>query len=106
MASITCNDLIIKDNSILEIEYETIVPLYDCHFVNRVNKPCQHYVIHFNYDENEVNISGQGFGFMEYGEKDRMIIRTEKHSKVIRFTDWILPGDGTIFTILPKISGG
>lgn len=94
--------LTFKNKAMLELEYETFVPKNDLNFTSRVNKPCQHYCVHFNYNENEADVYWQGFGFMEQGKQSRLLTRKERNGITIRFKDWILPGDGSVFFIVPK----
>lgn len=101
---VNCDHLKFEDQATIEIEYETLVPIDDCFFTNRVNKSCLHYCIHFNFDPHKIRVAGRGFGFMEYGVKERMTIRKDMNGIVIRYINWILPGDGTCFTILRKES--
>ncbi len=96
------NNICFKENATLLVEYETRSLKEDCYFSTRLNKPCHHYCIHMNYDQNKVDMYAQGFGFMDHGNNDRKEMRTVLNGKVIRFTDWILPGDGTIFMFKEK----
>lgn len=92
-----------KNKATLEMEYDTFVPKEDNNFTSRVNKPCQHYCVHFNYNEEEATVNWEGFGFMEQGKRHRLLTRKERNGITIRFKDWILPGDGSVFMIVQKV---
>jgi hypothetical protein len=96
---VNCEDLIFTDDIMLEIEYTTKVPIDDKQYIHRVDKPCQHYCIHFDYDPNLIKIDYAHFCFMESRRFEKESIRTRPNGLVIRFNGWILPGDGTIFNI-------
>lgn len=88
----------------LETDIETVVGADDPTFIQRVNKPCQNYTIHFNYNPDQCRVMAEGFGFMDSNKfpNERIDYRVHGNSIVIRFNEWILPGNGVIFTILKK----
>jgi len=93
-----CNDTItINDRCIFEIIYNTITPLSDPHFLNRALKPCKQYRCVFLFKNDLYHLAGYGFGFMD---KNEFIKNPFSSGMEICFKDWILPGDGVIFTIL------
>lgn len=84
------------------LEYTTISAIEDDkYYSHRVSRPCKNYCIHFDYDPNLLVVHGEGFGFMDT-IKSRVEQRNHGDSQVIRFFNWILPGNGVNFTILPK----
>jgi hypothetical protein len=88
---------------VLEIEYTTIVPVDDYVYSIRTDKPCQHFCAHFLHDDNALDTIAQGFTFMAYGDnKKRIEKRNQKIDKMIRMSNWILPGEGAIFTVKKK----
>jgi hypothetical protein len=87
----------------LEIDILTKVGLDDLNFIPRVHKPCKNYTIHFNYDREKCSVTAENFGLMDFNKNaERMEYRINGNSIVIRFKNWILPGNGVIFTISKK----
>lgn len=99
---LNCDDLKFKEDVEINLTYNTFVPLTDRSFINRVEKPCQHYCIHFNYDKKQFKLFYSGFAFADLGNIYKKDVRTSRNSLMIRFKDWILPGDGTMFVLLDK----
>lgn len=98
------NDLLISgEKTILETEYVTLSPIEDTWFIHKINKACKDYCLHFNYNKEDFEVRGEGFGFMDASPNGRIIKKNFSTSIVIRFVDWILPGDGVIF-VVKKIS--
>jgi|GEM_PF-4872239 len=81
-----------------EIRFSTIVPETDNIQTSRVQYPTRNYTYTMNYDETQVRIRGEGFGFMD-SERNTAIINHYRNSTRLRFNDWILPGDGALFVI-------
>ncbi|OPX86833.1 MAG: hypothetical protein A4E53_02866 [Pelotomaculum sp. PtaB.Bin104] len=91
----------VEERCIVELTYNTITPLTDQHFTHRVGKPCKRYrcIFYLNPNEN-YDLTGYGFGFMD---RNNTAFKNSFSSGIeIIFKDWILPGDGVIFTILKK----
>lgn len=84
---------------------ETRVPLDDIHYWHRIMKPCKQYRVSFIMNDDNYVVGGTGFGFLHgVGLIKQMLTNRLKSGLVFRFNDWILPGDGVIFTITPKNS--
>lgn len=80
---------------------KTIVPISDVHYLHRVQKPCKDYDITFYLDSNDWELTGYGFGPRHpKGLQKLPLVKGIQ----IKFKDWILPGDGVIFTLKPKIA--
>jgi hypothetical protein len=96
-----CCDYIVKvtDKCVIEMVTETITPLTDIHYMHRTFKPCKNYNVTFILFNDSYSLTGYGFGFME---KEKLVKHILENGIVIRFNDWILPGDGVIFTITKK----
>lgn len=84
---------------LLEMRTETITPITDIHFHQAVIKPCKRYSITFMLYEDGYNLSGYGFGLMRNSSFSKTILAK---GMTLRFTDWILPGDGVIFSVTKK----
>lgn len=96
-------DIVLKENSmIVEIEIETIVDVSDYVYIQRVDRPCRDFTIHFHYNNQECEIDGNAFGFMIRSHGNKVVISNLERCYVVRFTDWILPGDGACFYIKSK----
>lgn len=93
--------IVLPSNSNLAIDYEieTIVPITDVQYIHRISKPCKRYRTNFIINNDEYQIDGWGFAF---DDKRRMKMVRQPSNVSISFTDWILPGDGTIFLLHKK----
>ncbi len=93
---VDCND----DRAVIEIETESVVPIEDINFCHRVPVPCKKYSITFHlHDDSEYALHGHGFGFMDGSNIEKQIF---ERGMMLRFNDWILPGDGVIFSVVKK----
>ncbi|MHB8917934.1 MAG: hypothetical protein ACYC4H_07910 [Desulfocucumaceae bacterium] len=91
------NTITVKEKAVIEVIYTTIAPLSDPHFLQRVTKPCRRYKCVFLSRNNAYNLTGFGFGFMESSK----FYRNDFTDGIeLCFKDWILPGDGVIYTLL------
>ncbi|MCX8129450.1 MAG: hypothetical protein N3I35_05040 [Clostridia bacterium] len=94
-------DINCETRRIVEMETQTIVPLTDNIFSNRLSQPCRSYDIAFHLHSAEYKIDGVSFCFME-SHKNKVVDYQCEQSIEIRFTDWMLPGNGVVFIINPK----
>ena len=80
------------------METETRVPLSDKQFTNKLTMPCRNYSIKFFLHSDEYKLIGYSFGYSDaYEEKE---IKTYYNNGIeIKFSDWLLPGNGVIFLI-------
>lgn len=85
------------DTCVIEQIYETLVPISDIHYTNRVLKPCKRYSISFFVYSDNYFLKGYGFGFLEH---KKLVKTVFSKGMKIQFLNWILPGDGVIFTLL------
>jgi hypothetical protein len=88
----------VKKQSVIDMIIETIVPLDDVCFSNKVTKPCKEYNIIFILNDYSYQLSWHSFGFMG-NHKDRLIEEPMDNGLEIGFKDWILPGDGVVISI-------
>ena len=89
-----------EEDVVIEIEIDTTVDLDDYLYIQRVQKPCRNFTIHFHFNNTEFMVNCDAFGFMTSSVSDRMIQTDLDNCVVVRFTNWILPGDGVAFNIL------
>lgn len=91
----------LKGQMVIETVTETIAPITDVHFTHRVHKPCRQYSITMLWHSNEYTIHGYGFGFMDEtsNKPDKTYV---SNGIILKYNNWILPGDGVLFTILKK----
>jgi hypothetical protein len=82
---------------------ETLVPIDDVFYWHRIMKPCKQYRISFMIYSSDYRVEGTGFGFL-YGPGliKRMLFNRMGYGLMLRFNDWILPGDGVMFAIVHK----
>lgn len=94
------DDLTLRDEAlIVEIEILTEVDTDDFVYIQRVNRPCRDFTIHFHYDNSKCAIDVNAFGFMTEQHNNKTVYSNLENCFVIRFTDWLLPGDGVCFYI-------
>ncbi|MCH5256514.1 MAG: hypothetical protein J1D87_04435 [Lachnospiraceae bacterium] len=94
------NKLHFVDKLDIDVLYKTYVSINDRVYTHRVSKPCKHYCIHLNVHNPEYDITVLGFGFMSLGNKNRRRVVKSKTGCMLRFLDWILPGDGVTAVLL------
>ncbi|KJS15499.1 MAG: hypothetical protein VR69_13090 [Peptococcaceae bacterium BRH_c4b] len=96
----TNKTITVKDRCKVEIIYNTITPMSDPFFTHRVRKPCKRYRCVFHFKNDIYELAGYGFGFMDRNNK---ITKNNFTGGIeLSFKDWILPGDGVIFTLLRR----
>ena len=101
--SLVGDNLVLSENDItICIETETTVGIDDHLYIQRVMKPCKDFTVHINYPSEAIKVDCNAFGFMTKYKNNREIHVDEEGSSVIRFTNWIFPGDGIICNILKK----
>jgi hypothetical protein len=92
-------ELSIDKKCTVELQFDSIVHISDIHYFNSVTAPCKNYSSTFFLESDNHTLAGYGFGFMDEN-KMRITRYTSSNAIKIEFNDWILPGDGVIFTIL------
>lgn len=95
--------LLFTDSISIDMEYTTYTDINDNVFSNQIDKPCKHYCIHFNYSDN-ITMDLVGFGFMTSGNPNKRRIVKTQNGHMLRFLDWILPGDGVMAALTIKDS--
>ena len=83
-----------KDSIYVDMEYSTLVDITDLMYSHQIDKACKHYCMHFNVKPDEFDITVLGFGFMSLGNTKRQRCVQTNNGYMLRFLDWILPGDG------------
>lgn len=91
-------DVKVKKIQVIDMIIETIVPINDVCFSNKITKPCKEYNLIFILNEPSYQLSWHSFGFMG-NHKDMLIEEPMDNGLEIGFKDWILPGDGVIVSI-------
>ena len=91
-------DVKIKKEQVIEMIIETIVPLNDVCFSNKITKPCKQYNLIFILNNPSYQLSWHSFGFMG-NHKDMLIEEPMDNGLELGFKDWILPGDGVVISI-------
>lgn len=91
-------DVKVKKVLVIDMIIETIVPLNDVCFSNKITKPCKEYNIIFILNNPSYQLSWHSFGFMG-NHKDMLIEEPMDNGLEIGFKDWILPGDGVVISI-------
>lgn len=91
-------ELKVKKVQVIDMVIETIVPLNDVCFSNKITKPCKEYNLIFLINDSSYQLSWHSFGFM--GNHKDMLFEEPMHNGLeIGFKDWILPGDGVVISI-------
>lgn len=91
-------DVKVKKVQVIDMIIETIVPLNDVCFSNKITKPCKEYNLIFILNDPSYQLSWHSFGFMG-NHKDMLIEEPMDNGLEIGFKDWILPGDGVVISI-------
>ena len=91
-----------KDSIYVDMEYSTLVDMTDLMYSHQIDKACKHYCMHFNVKPNEFDITVLGFGFMSLGNTKRQRCVETNNGYMLRFLDWILPGDGVCVMLNSK----
>ncbi|WHH58645.1 hypothetical protein [Petroclostridium sp. X23] len=87
----------------IDMIIETIVPIDDTHFSNKVTVPCKEYSITFKLNNPLYKLSWYSFGFSG-NHKDKLLYEIPlKDALEIGFKEWILPGDGVLIAINKKV---
>ena len=89
----------------IEIKTKTIVPITDNIYAHTITIPCKRYSVNFTVHNLDYDVQGYAFAFENVSkEKLEKLIYRDKYDNCykIRFEDWTLPGDGTIFIINKK----
>lgn len=95
-------DLTFNDTIDVDVEYITRVNIDDLVFTHQIDRACKHYCIHFNVNPNEFEPIMEGFGFMSLGNRKRQREVRTHNGVMLRFLDWILPGDGAMVVLKKK----
>ncbi|HPD00221.1 MAG TPA: hypothetical protein PLA01_02600 [Acetivibrio sp.] len=91
-------DVKVKKQCTIDMVIETIVPLNDVCFSNKITMPCKNYNVIFILNDPSYQLSWHSFGFMG-NHKDRIVEEPMDNGLEIGFKDWILPGDGVVISI-------
>lgn len=91
-----------SDTIYIDMEYSTIVNMDDLLYSYQIDKACKHYCIHFNIKSDEFDLAVIGFGFMSLGNNKRQRCIKTNNGYMLRFLDWILPGDGVSVVLKEK----
>ena len=91
-----------KNDIVIEVDLETTVSIDDFIYTQRVTKPCRNFTINFHYDSSKMQVHYNLFGFMSRCRSFRTIETKLENCYTIKYTNWILPGDGIIFNILKR----
>lgn len=91
-----------RDSVYVDMEYSTIVGMDDLMYSHQIDKACKHYCMHFNVKDNEFDTTVIGFGFMSLGNTKRQRCVKTNNGEMLRFLDWILPGDGVCVVLKEK----
>jgi hypothetical protein len=83
----------------IETVIETITPITDIHCTHRVSAPCKRYSNTITLFNNNYSLSSYGFGFMD---QTKFTKHNLENGVIMKFNDWILPGDGIIFAVQKK----
>ena len=96
------NELDFDDKIFIDLTYETYAEISDIVYSHQINRPCKHYCVHFNYSQ-DIDVDLVGFGFMSNDNKEKTRVVATKNGKMLRFMNWILPGDGVMAALkLPQ----
>lgn len=90
-----------KEQISIDYEYETLVNIDDLVYSYQVPKACKHLCIHYNAPS-DYKIIMEGFGFMSTGNSQRQRLVKTENGCMIRFLDWILPGNGVMIVLQHK----
>lgn len=85
----------------IDFEYSTYVEIDDLVYIYQIRKACKHFCIHYNAPI-EYKILMEGFGFMSTSDSQRQRLVETETGCMLRFLDWILPGNGVIAFLQPK----
>lgn len=91
-----------NDKIDIDFEYTTTVDIDDLTYIYQISKACKHFCIHFNAP-NEYKILIEGFGFMSLGNTNKQRVIETENGCMLRFLDWILPGNGVAIIIQDRI---
>lgn len=105
----TMNEIIENNRSVFEFidkidvdfEYTTIVEIDDNVYSYQIQHACKHFCIHINVPQ-EYKIIMEGFGFMSLGNSKRQRLIETENGCMLRFLDWILPGNGIMAVFQKK----
>ncbi len=92
----------------IEIKTETRVPLDDNTYSHTITIPCKRYSVNFTVHNHNYDVQGFAFAFDDEKHRDIIdrVIYRDKYDECfkIRFENWTLPGEGTVFVINKKNS--
>lgn len=98
-----------KGNNIIEMQYETIVPISDLEYCHYVSMACKTYSASFSIHSDErYMVNGHGFVLDDIANRDGVdVVKKVKQDNTVFLTmgDWIMPGEGCAFFIIPKVGG-
>lgn len=94
-------ELTVNKRCTVELETKSIVPIADIHYHVSVSSPCKRYSSTFflSSESGSYRLTAFGIGFMD--EQKLSIAPFEDANAIkVEFSDWILPGDGSVFNII------
>lgn len=94
--------LTFRESIDIDITYTSIVMIDDLIFSHQIDRACKHYCIHYNLNSEDYDIIMEGFGFMSLGNTKRQRTIKTNNGNMLRFLDWILPGDGVMVVLKEK----
>lgn len=94
--------LTFKESIDVDLQYTSIVEYDDLVFSHQIDRACKHYCIHFNVESDDFEIIIEGFGFMSLNNSKRQRQIKTNNGYMLRFLDWILPGDGVMVVLKEK----
>lgn len=83
----------------IELDYESIVPITDNYFSNRLSAPCQNFTIVYNLTNHDYTLDGFAFSFLKDDYGDAALIHKSDNSMLIKFSDWVMPGEGIVISM-------
>lgn len=92
----------LEDNLKIEITYSAVEPLIDYSYVTRLDKFCCDFSITFTYNKDVFDVCYQTFGFGLVPYSNKKDVKVLENQIKIDIGKSSFPGDGTIFTIIPK----
>ncbi len=95
-----------KGNNIIEMQYETIVPISDLEYCHYVSMACKNYSASFSiHNDDKYRVNGHGFVLDDISNRDGIdVVKKVKQDNTVFLTmgDWVMPGEGCAFFIIPK----
>ena len=87
----------------IEFEVDTLAPISDNYYCNKLSAPCQNFIVVYNLSNNGYTLDGFPFSFLRDDYGDAAQIKKSPHSIVIKSSDWVMPGEGILISM--KLDG-